>query len=88
MSGRQSAATVSNCGSCKYLDVKPDALGRVVVRKQNSYQCLAPQPDQPPLPTSVLKRYGWEWPPLRTYMEGTDGKDCAVFVRRESGNGR
>jgi hypothetical protein len=88
VSGRQSAATVSNCGSCKYLDVKPDSVGRVVPRKNCAYMCLAPDPEKPLVPASMRNYRLWQWPPPRTYMSPSDGEDCPAYKHRERSNGR
>lgn len=33
------------CRTCKFLDVKPDKIGRVIPRSTFMYRCLAPLPD-------------------------------------------
>lgn len=72
------------CRTCQHLDVKPDAAGRIVVRKLNVYDCKAPLPDMPALPTSVLGA-GFRWPPSRRWMSGDDGTDCRAWQKRTGG---
>ena len=68
------------CKSCKWLDVALDKAGRRVVRKQNAYPCLAPDPERPKVPASVEERRGgFPWPPHRIFMCGYMGEDCPCW---------
>ncbi|MGZ2374941.1 hypothetical protein ACVI3U_002844 [Sinorhizobium medicae] len=42
---------------CKFVDIKPDARGRIVMRKDYAYPCAAPLPDVA-LPTSITASDG------------------------------
>lgn len=44
------------CKTCKWLDVKPDKAGRVVVRKDSVYPCVVKFPT-PKLPDSITRAY-------------------------------
>lgn len=70
-----------SCKTCKFLNVRPDALGRIVVRAANTYQCTAPLP-MPPLPESVTKAWGFEWPPRKRNVTGKDGQQCPTWEKR------
>jgi len=70
-----------SCAKCKHLDVKADATGRVVVRKANGYQCIAPI-DMPNFPTSITETYNFQWPPRRKFMSRGEGVGCKLFVKR------
>lgn len=74
---------MAECKTCKFYGVQPDARGRIVVRKGWLWPCKAPEPELPRLPSSILKAYGWKWPPQRSYMRGCDGTDCAAYAYRE-----
>lgn len=67
------------CRDCRYLDVALNAAGRRVPRKGNAYPCTAPVVP-PPLPVSITKAYGWQWPPARRHMEPNEGQDCPTFA--------
>ncbi len=73
------------CGKCRFLDVKPDKLGRRIVRALASYRCLAPVPEMPALPDSVTQSYGYT--PMtsrqKTIMESVEGKTCPTFEQWE-----
>ena len=69
-----------NCKTCKWLEVEPDKRGRRVVRKQNAYPCVAPEPEKPKLPASAEVGYrSFVWPPHRSFMCGDMGEDCLCW---------
>jgi hypothetical protein len=74
---------MAECKTCKWYGVQPDARGRIVVRALDAWPCKAPEPEQPLVPSSVLKAYGWKWPPPRIYMRGNDGTDCQTYAYRQ-----
>ena len=74
---------MSNCKTCKWLDVPTDKNGRVTVRAHNAYRCCAPEPERPLIPCSMTEAYGWKWPPPRRYMGGKDGEGCPTYAYRD-----
>jgi hypothetical protein len=66
------------CKKCRFLDVAPDALGRRKPRRDKMYRCTAPV-EEPSLPQSVTKAYGYKWPPSRKFMGPDDGDGCPSF---------
>jgi hypothetical protein len=66
------------CRTCQWLDVKPDALGRRVVRSDRMYQCLAPV-GRIALPASITTVRGFTWLPVRRHMAGEDGEGCPLW---------
>ncbi len=79
---------MAECKTCKWYDAMPDASGRIVVRKGAVWPCKAPEPEQPRIPSSMLKAYGWKWPPPRSYMQGSEGTDCPTYACRQKPNVR
>ena len=54
---------------CKYLDIQPDKAGRYVHRKDVAYECLAPDPELPPMAACISKiklGRGYAWKELCT----------------------
>lgn len=74
---------MSNCKTCKWLDVPSDKNGRVTVRAHNTYRCTAPEPARPLIPCSMTEAYGWKWPTPRRYMGGKDGDGCPTYAYRD-----
>lgn len=74
---------MAECKTCKWYGVTPDARGRIVVRKHSVWPCKAPEPEPPRVPSSMMKAYGWKWPPPRSYMQGSEGTDCPTYVYRQ-----
>lgn len=72
---------MKSCKTCKWLDVEPDSIGRIVVRNKNSYQCTVEIP-KPPLPDCVLNYYHFKWPPYRVYVNSKNGENCQLFEKR------
>jgi hypothetical protein len=70
------------CGTCKHLKVDPSPSGRIIIRAGDVWPCIAPDPEEPKIPASMLKRYGWSWPPSRCYMQRDDGEGCATYEPR------
>lgn len=74
------------CRTCKYLDVPPDAAGRIVPRKQFTYPCAAPilSAEAIGLPRSVTAGTGsFHWPPAKSHMLPDWGEGCPAYVQRE-----
>ena len=71
-----------SCKTCKYLRVKPDKLGRRVVRKNESYLCDAPLPTLK-IPDSIRLSWQFKWPPDRRYMQGVEGNECDTWEALE-----
>ena len=67
-----------SCKTCRYLRVKPDKLGRRMVRKTEVYPCDAPLPT-PKLPDSIKQTWQFKWPPARRSMRGVDGSECETW---------
>jgi hypothetical protein len=74
---------MSECKTCKWYGVLPDANGRIVVRKDAVWPCKAPEPDAPRVPSSMSKAYDWKWPPTRRHMQGNEGTDCPTYAYRQ-----
>lgn len=72
---------MSTCRTCKFLGVEPDTKGRFIARRHRVYPCLV-EVDQPTLPASMTKSYGFKWPLPRSYMEPDDGIDCQMHQTR------
>lgn len=72
-----------SCRNCKYLEVAPNAAGKIVPRKGKSYRCKAPDPEQPILPHSILRVYGFKWAFGRSYMSPEDGEGCLMWEYRK-----
>ena len=75
--------STQSCKTCKWLNVKPDAVGRIVVRKGNAYQCVVEVPLPSPLPDSIKKNWPFRWPSARSYMVGHEGKTCPTWEQRK-----
>lgn len=76
-----------SCKTCRFLNVPPDAAGRIVVRKDEAYQCMAVVP-VPLLPDSVTTAYTFRWPLPRSYMTGEQGTLCPTWDQRLPTNQR
>ena len=63
------------CRDCRFLDVRPDAAGRRVLRKDHMFPCTVPVPE-PDVPACM--KYG-DWPPRRSHMGRDDGADCKFY---------
>ena len=72
---------MKTCKTCRFLEVAPDAGGRIVVRARNVYPCTAAVP-MPALPESVTRAYGFKWPPTKSYMTGDRGANCPTWEAR------
>ena len=70
------------CKTCAWLDVKPNAAGKIVVYKRDAHKCLAPIPEIV-LPHSVTKGHGFRWPPSKSYVSAHDGEGCPLYKKRE-----
>lgn len=71
-----------SCKTCKWLEVEPNKAGKRVVRKDRVYQCGVPI-ERPRLPTSVLKAYGFRWPPSKTWLpSGLRDEVCLLWKER------
>ena len=71
------------CRTCKHLCIEPDKAGRIVVHMPDAWPCDAPA-TEPILPASITDRYGWHWPPSRTYMSLDRGEGCPSYSVRTS----
>ncbi len=69
------------CRTCALLDVRPDASGRIVPRKDKSYRCLAKIPIVP-LPRSVRGYYFSHGRPVPGHMEPDEGDNCFYHEER------
>lgn len=67
------------CGKCQLMRVRPDADGKVRIRKGKAYPCTA-KIENLRLPKSV-RRYD---PPVPSYVEPFEGEGCSYFVARAS----
>ena len=75
--------TWETCKTCKFLDVPPNKAGRIVVRYERAYSCIAPAPKLPKdFPQSIIDRAGFQWPPNRQSMFADDGDSCTVYEKR------
>ena len=70
------------CRTCRFLNVAPDKAGRIRPQRDGAYQCIAPQPEMPPMPLSITNAYGFNWPPSRTYMLPDQDTECPVWEER------
>lgn len=59
---------MSGCKTCKWLEVRPESLGRIVVRKDQVYPCRCPDPDQSKFPECITAAFNFRWPPLRAMV--------------------
>lgn len=68
---------------CKHADVKPDAAGRLTMRKDGAYRCLVPLPDlSKMLPASVTEAYSYREPtPGNTFKHWCE--KCPLHEERE-----
>ncbi len=73
---------------CKFVDIKPDARGRVVMRKDFAYKCNYPAPELPLLPVSITAAYGFKWPPSRSSVWKDGCEDCPCWTPRETEGNR
>ena len=67
------------CRTCKHWGVTPSKTGRIIIRAGSVWPCVAPDPEEPKIPASMLKSYRWSWPPRRSYMQRDEGKGCATY---------
>lgn len=72
---------MNNCKNCGWLAVSPLKNGKIRIYKYDSYQCTAPIPDVR-LPHSVIKSYGFSWPPSKKWVGGDDGENCPCHIVR------
>lgn len=83
-----------SCEKCTELDVHPDKDGKVRIRKDLAYRCLAELPPkhvfEAMLPHSVpiQDRGGYvfsgiTWPPTRARMGKGQGVGCPMFTMRQ-----
>lgn len=78
---------MSNCGQCRYLDITPDADGKIRVRRGQGYGCNAPTLDAIPagVPISagsyffgdILRQIN-----IRRLVEPDMGEGCNCFKKR------
>ena len=68
---------------CKYIEITPDAAGRVVWRKDAAHKCTRPAAE-PVLPASITGYVGWRWPPPRAFVTREDCEGCPVWQEREA----
>lgn len=68
------------CRNCRFLDVRPNAAGNIIPRKDYAYRCVVPMPE-------------YEWPKsvrkpsvFAHYMRPDDGEGCAFFELRKKGS--
>jgi hypothetical protein len=67
-----------SCRTCAFLLVPENGAGRRVPRKQNCYPCTYEiQPHA--LPDSVVRSYGFKWPPPKTWMPPDGGTGCVCY---------
>lgn len=67
-----------SCRTCRFLAVMPNAAGKRVPRKGNTYCCNVTVPDVL-LPDCITKAYKYSWPPPRTRVEPDDGAACPFY---------
>ena len=75
---------MTTCRGCKFLDVKPDKLGRIIPRKDFVYRCTAPIPtiEDLGLPRSVTDYAGGQLSFHKSRMAPDWGADCPAFLPR------
>lgn len=63
---------------CNHMEAHPDKDGKVRVREDKLYRCLAPVPsvEELMLPASVTRAYGFTWPPTKTYVDKSICEQC------------
>lgn len=66
-------AKPQSCGSCKWLRVPANSLGRRVVRRGFDYPCVAPRPELPPMPESIIVHH------TRILMTRNEGTTCPTY---------
>lgn len=67
------------CRNCCFLDVRPNAAGKIIPRKDNFYRCAVPMPEYD-WPKSVLKPR-----PHQRYMNPDEGEGCTFWEMRKKG---
>lgn len=61
---------------CKHLEIQPDAIGRLIMRKDHGYKCMFPVPDFAALvPPSFSVKHGVQYP--KTGMTVVFKDSCA-----------
>lgn len=70
------------CRNCRFLDVRPNAAGKIIPRKDNWYRCKVPLPE-------------YEWPnsvvvprPAAHSMGPDEGEGCKFWKLREKGGAK
>ncbi|MGX7874414.1 hypothetical protein ACVDG5_018130 [Mesorhizobium sp. ORM6] len=71
-------------GPCQYAEIQPNRAGKIVMRANAVWPCTAPLADLPPLPASITKSYGYNWPPRRAYVDRDDCAECPCWTAREA----
>jgi hypothetical protein len=70
-----------SCRTCIFLNVPPNAAGKIVARKHSVYPCTAAV-EQPMLPACMTKVYGFRWPISRSHMGPDEGQECYFYKAR------
>lgn len=73
---------MTTCRNCKFLDVAPNKLGRVVPRANVAYRCLSPLPERPAFPVAYHHQLPF-WPRVGSvWVEPGDGEGCTFWELR------
>ena len=74
----------TTCRGCKFLDVTPDKLGRIIPRKDKVYRCTVPIPaiEELGLPASVTDYAGGSLSFHKSWMAPDWGEGCPAFLPR------
>lgn len=67
--------------ACKHLAVQPRKDGKIVARKDSTYEC-AVGIQTPILPNSVTKSHWFRWPPSKSYVSVDDCAGCPFYEAR------
>ncbi|TIP39745.1 MAG: hypothetical protein E5X76_28950 [Mesorhizobium sp.] len=70
-------------GACAHAEIKADKRGRVIMRADQAWRCLAPPPELPVMPVSITGAYGFKWPPGRRYVQRDDCAECPCWTERK-----
>lgn len=68
-----------SCRTCAYY--KTEGTKRIL--RGDAFPCGAPETPMPNFPASVLGKFGFSWPPHRSYMTPDEGVDCPVYVSKK-----
>lgn len=72
-----------SCRACIHYDVRPDADGKVRMRRASVARCSAPIPDLTPLlPHSITTAHDWHQPKVGRWMQPDDGAGCPLFSKK------